>query len=120
MRYKIWNFKLKRFLTKSELENFSVKFTKNGDLSDQFYIYLKSSEMWDKNGKEIYEGDILNINGNLSVVEYFSQAFRVLEGDYLANTYSHTDSGFKEISNSKVVGNIYENPQLVANKKHRK
>lgn len=64
----------------------------------------------DKNGVEIYEGDIVNYNdtGNGTCV-YFA-------GSFMLNYYDQTDSGpigFLTINEMEVVGNILENPELI-------
>lgn len=122
MRYRIWNFKLKRFFSKLELQELEISLTKNGDLVDKEFIFMRSAEMWDKTGKEIFEGDIVSNKDGVFTVEYFSQAFRYGEiGDYLANTYSHTDKvSHKEVSTFKVIGNIYSNPELIPNNRNRR
>ena len=72
----------------------------------------------DKNGKEIYEGDIVKYNYNNQVyqdvyakVEYSIAGFR-LNADYISRHLSRhiriADTDYYE-----VVGNIYENPGLL-------
>mgnify|MGYP001431546297 CR=1 FL=1 len=64
----------------------------------------------DKNGKEIYEGDIWKSSENgvecIGVVEYHDCAFKV--------KYSHTSEllGFA-VRYGEVIGNIYSNPELL-------
>ena len=79
----------------------------------------------DKNGKEIYEGDIVktfqenyqdknNPNVNFFVVENETEycgalsafTFRCLNGNYSS---VHTEA----LSQSEIIGNIYENPELL-------
>lgn len=72
----------------------------------------------DKNGKEIYEGDIVKYNYNNQVyqdvyakVEYSIAGFR-LNADYISRHLSR----HIRIANTdyyEVVGNIYENPELL-------
>lgn len=69
----------------------------------------------DKNGKEIYEGDIvkfLSILGNICIREVFlktqgdiSYCFKIVnEGNFGLNSY--------DADNYEIIGNIYENPGL--------
>ena len=65
----------------------------------------------DKNGKEIYEGDIVILNDteeeNRCVVEYKYGSYILADGD-LREDLSNVEERFLE-----VVGNIYENKNLL-------
>ena len=74
------------------------------------YTWLK-----DKNGKEIYEGDIITCSA------YQREQEEIAEGTKVVVTYS---SGYfypfwynagrrSEVYDSEVIGNIYENPELI-------
>lgn len=69
----------------------------------------------DKNGKEIYEGDILanpkGYPGPASIVKWNN------EGGYFHVYRGETSSGYTlkgETSRAEVIGNIYENPELIS------
>jgi len=75
-------------------------------------ILMQYTGYEDKNGKEIYEGNI---------VEYYDTLYEVrwmLGGFYITDI---KEGGFLEVATNerymKVVGNIYENPELLADKK---
>jgi len=66
----------------------------------------------DKNGKEIYEGDIVNIQGIKYYVdfEYGGFWFNNDNRKWKANRpFTH----FQEINDVEVIGNTHENPELI-------
>ena len=81
-------------------------------------ILMQYTGVKDKNGKEIYEGDILT-NGRKHTQKMHLQAFKVHYRDDLPGTVCINDQpiywdGQKiEIDKLEVIGNIYENPELL-------
>ena len=82
---------------------------KNPELPLMQYTGLK-----DKNGKEIYEGDILRFQFSewcISPVYWTKERGWTVHGNITAWEYS-IGSDFSK-SNLEVIGNIYENPELL-------
>ena len=90
---------------------------------DHVYV-MQFSGLLDNNSKEIYEGDIVEIlNTNqygkimsgLYIIEFVDGCYRaILQGDKYSEVYP------KCITNNisvEVVGNVYENPDLLRSKK---
>ena len=77
----------------------------------------------DKNGREIYEGDILKIDddwekwgfasGFVGYVIYDQGSFKLKEGEIYDPAY-RLDSAAEE--GTTVIGNVYENPELLEEK----
>ena len=67
---------------------------------------MQYTGLHDKNGNEIYEGDILNYDDELWIVEYQDGAFKGFWDNIVEDLYELADI-------SEIVGNIYENSDLV-------
>jgi len=69
----------------------------------------------DKNGKEIYEGDIMDYDdpedSSVFAVEFSNGAFRAGYIDWTVDLIYPTLNGIN--SQCRVIGNIYENPELL-------
>lgn len=89
------------------------------DINKTDYILMQYTGVVDKNGKDIYEGDIVRIWANprdyggykghnyTGVVEYeeFSLGFILSDGH-----------GLRDFEFIEIIGNIYENPELLGGK----
>jgi len=90
----------------------------NGEL-ESFREWLKNIELMqytglkDKNGIEIYEGDIIKFLGYNALTEgnkeYISKVY-FKDGEFKNTANYYTES-------REVIGNIYENPELLCQKK---
>lgn len=101
----------------SDKQPFSSNWKDNPHFSQQLKI-MQFTGLKDKNGKEVYEGDVLREKKEcyepaLGVVHYMSPAFIVADKD--GNTYwlGGGRAGIEQLKDTEVIGNIYENPELL-------
>lgn len=114
--------KLKMWIKKSNktLEVAAIDFPEKEAKSYANTIYsfddielMQSTGFKDKNGREIFESDIVKVLNSLYTVFYDSEkgSFRLKPHD----KRWHTDymSNFSHGGNFEVIGNMYENPELL-------
>ena len=90
----------------SEVTHFGSGFPDGDDCILMQYTGLK-----DKNGKEIYEGDIVQETGGLPCEVYWRDEAAGFEFVYVGNSWMpNVDAVGRWF---EVIGNIYENPELL-------
>lgn len=105
IKFRAWDKVSKIFLEWDILCQFSFEDIQK----DKSKILTQFTGLYDKTGKEIYEGDIIkNQNGDLRMVVYFQNGFEMR----LMNKRMQSDNIIWHF-NSEVIGNIYENPELL-------
>ena len=78
---------------------------------------MQSTGLKDKNGKEIFEGDILKSNKYITSVFYERGAYCVKFSRTPNTTVTMNVISFIEKYKTKIIGNIYENPELLEDNK---
>ena len=101
--------------------NGKINFGWNGEVMDDYtnrIILMQYTGLKDKNGVEIYEGDFLMAgDAYLGVIKYDSTRAQFI-GKNIGETFQedeydtlYTKNG--RFNSAKVIGNIYENPELL-------
>lgn len=84
----------------------------NGTFEVVFNTIGQFTGLYDKNDKEIYEGDIVSLNKDLLgsyVVRYDSKNARF---SMYRDNYEQAGFNLETMKNYEVIGNVYDNPEL--------
>jgi hypothetical protein len=111
IKFRAWSSKGLRFW----YFDYTVGF--NPENNDCFSYPMQYTGLKDKNGKEIYEGDVLNCQDRIVKVIWHEQAgqwdtvFIKYVFDLCSNGITNQEWKYRAV----VIGNIYENPELLDN-----
>lgn len=131
-KYRAWDIEFEKMVQVNTLfldeQTLKVTYENGGVAKDDinYYVLMQSTGLKDKNGKEIFEGDLITETGVFnSTVKYGSWTY---EEDFGAKTKSvgfYLDKSYEEHTwyenfnydyiskNWEVVGNIYENKNMI-------
>ena len=76
-------------------------------------IFTQSASLFDKNGKEIFEGDIVKMAKDVYSDPTYYEVIRHRGGAYRLESNQHGCELWLRHTNCEVIGNIYENPELL-------
>ena len=125
LRFRAWLKKEKEMIDVDEIHWDRGKFEFIGDgitfqrLANEVEL-MQSTGLKDKNGKEIFEGDIIKVtneNSWLEVVSYEKEksmfVIEEINRNFKVPSSPLYDLFNTTIFESEIVGNIYENPELI-------
>lgn len=90
----------------------------SGLLNDIQYIIMQGIGLKDVSGQLIYEGDVVLFGPNpddIAVIEWNKDECKFVVDEIFDNTISDFSNWFGE--DLEIIGNIYENPDLIGGKK---
>lgn len=114
IKYRAWDLKENKMIYGTALiENDGKWFMQIGKYIDVWHevdFVTQYTGLKDKNGKEIYEGDIITCSNGMAYQYEVEFVFGCFIGHDKATGFSKKLYDMKDL---EVVGNIYENPELL-------
>ena len=80
---------------------------------DDYECIMQSTGLKDKNGKEIFEGDIVKMSKDVSVDTTYYEVVRRRGGAYSLESKQHGCDLWIRHTDCEIIGNVYENPELL-------
>ena len=121
---RVIKFRARRSDTKKSIPDFMEQYTVdtlNNTLNSEYFIIEQFTGLYDKNGKEIYEGDILATENHDPEYDLWKQSdhgYTVVQYKDFGFTFSNWQLELDRNNESvygiefvEVVGNIFENPE---------
>ena len=126
LKFRAWDKHEQKMFTNDELiiwngnvyANDSKKLTCNnlkGWSIDDEYL-MQSTGLVDKNGKEIFEGDIVKMSKDVYSEPTYYEVVRHYGGAYRLESKQHGCELWLRHTDCEVVGNVYENRELLEDK----
>ena len=99
IKFRAWSNETMDYFPETHTESLNANFQPGGHGTGEEPIFMQYTGLKDRNGKMIYEGDVVDLSGY---------------GDYVVTfPFIHLYESNDENDIKEIKGNIYENPELL-------
>lgn len=128
-RYRIWSKTEKRMVRTADI--LSIDYENEKTVVQKFFyedglaverdicnyrfkdtVFMQSTDIKDKNGKEIFEYDVVSLP-QFGDLKPWTGVVKRMEGKWVIDTGKMSITLWSEIEETEVLGNMFENPNLV-------
>ena len=122
IKFRVWDVERKSWMNEQDVYNEVQEQGRWNPERGQFYKLMQFTGLRDKNGKEIFEGDIIQWNGyevqNGKQIRPIRKRAIGMTVDAFRNSFIddcfHLQNLLRQGLNIEVIGNVHENPELIA------
>ena len=120
IKFRVWDKDLAKYLGGCEIDSLMAELSADDDgrgvIIEQIcparYIFEQYTGLKDKNGKEIYEGDIVKGDMGVFEVKWYDLVAQFMFRPNMSMKY-HPPFTSTQLEIMDVIGNIHENPELL-------
>ena len=117
-RYRAWLKKDKEMINVDEIHFNNGELDYIGDAitwmcQNNDFVLMQSTGLFDKNGKEIFEGDVVKMAKNVYSEPTYYEVVRHRGGAYRLESKQYGCELWLRHTDCEIAGNIYENPELL-------
>ena len=125
IKFRVYDKDLAKYLEGCEIDSLMAELSAEGDsraviikqICPARYIFEQYTGLKDKNGKEIYEGDIVTLTGEWEEIEYDDCYIIAFENGCFRVGDGYDNEAGHYLSDWRIIGNIHENPELLEDKR---
>ena len=110
IKFRAWGINTKKLYKPFELKDIMKRLIESDETIAKFEL-MQYTGLKDKNGKEIYEGDIIEQNDKIGEVTFANGKFQLYKNVEFGSGFCDID--YRSVVYVEIIGNIYKNPELL-------
>jgi uncharacterized phage protein (TIGR01671 family) len=117
-RFRAWHLASESWIPERDLEFWAMRSLWRPDVQNKNVILMQSTGLLDKNGKEIFEGDIIECSNHVVTFrgDVYWDSYEWAVRDFFCSSFDDPSAAFSEMPTDKcweILGSIHANPELL-------